>query len=987
MKATRLKHSVLLILFVIGSRVSLPARSIDLDRNKLKESIKEMLAEKLSEKILETVTVAEQKLRDDTYFNEILEDFRYLGIDPENTLFTTKILEIYNRYKQGYEKSRKEKAASPDEKKRHIRELLLRDLESTIMSSLDQPSQEIIEGLSSLLKEGKEKISSINQAVAEVSASDVDTDITDILEKYGLSGDWVFRFKELETNIKSIRQKYGDYYRAYSIISEGMNSKNPGNKIHALFILGSEFGGKIPVLGKFVELYFTVGLAYLDACSRLSESIRNREQYCVGAGAHAQIEGWGEDLRSKIFSRSFPGSFSACPLGPSGIYRDIYKNMDQGQGNRLYFWITDKKRFLEGNPGQAGETDIHEIVKWLRKNRYPEKATSVEFLSRAYNTAPGFSAYRKKAEKLVEYIRSSIRFIDDRLGCCDQPAVKDLIMNRGGAGFISLLLANQKIDWPDIKKFNRHLAGEIVDRLIHWKFIRGNRDYLHRFEEMKGKLDRIQPVEINGYVRDAGGKFLENVNLTVFPESRIFNIPGSCLRLTTNESGVFGFFLLMDKDSSMELSLQARATYDASEKKNLLVMANQYPVYTLTLIMKSKVREKQGAVIQPGFVHLKIGQSVTFSVYESKPGGRQLDLSWLARWSPSRQFTAREKGSFTVEAEFPEGSPYAGERLTASISVNRTIRSIKIEPDRSTLRLNETCLFYATATYDDNTRGDITSEAVWNPGSRFTARKTGTFDITASLQGITGRRRITVEEPRPTGEEQENFLADPCTELENKFREALKAGNLAGAQLCLALAVNCDFYSSGFATLQLTRERQEENHDSLAAARDFCRELNANITTALQKKNFLLARSLLREGESRGCAIPAIIREAINSGLQDRPDKKEEKQPSRIQPAGEDLTGIWDTTGGWVIDIKKTGINTYSGILVRIYASKSTGLKRGEPVLKATRTGRDHYTLYIAYRIPAGKKWMKGSGILQGDRLTAGRRVWKRISSREVIRR
>ncbi|MCK4837136.1 MAG: hypothetical protein KAT17_10870, partial [Candidatus Aminicenantes bacterium] len=522
MEKKKCMTGILFILFLILFFNPGQAAPVGLNKNMLKESLKNMLVEKLTEKIFTGIIATEKKLRDATYFDEILADFKYFGIDPRNTTFTTKALEIYNKYKEAYEKNKALKSFGPENRKNYIRQLLRTDLENIIMGLLDQSSQDTINDLSALFKEGQDKINNLNKAAAEVTASDINTDITDILQKYGFDGDWVFRFKELETNIKLIKQKYGDYYRAFSIISEGMKAENPGKKIHALFILGSEFGGKIPVLGKFVELYFKVGLAYLDACNRLATCIRSREQFCVGIGAHAQIEGWGEDLRSKMFRKKFPGRFTACPIGPAGIYRDIYKNMDQGQGNKLYFWRKSKKHFLEGNPKHQGVVDIREMIKWLRKYRYFKRAASIGFISRAYNRSPGFSKYKAEAEKVALDIRTSILYLYNQLHLCCETTVKNLIMNRGGANYIKYLLTQQKIDWPEIKRFPKSLVNEIVDRLIYWKYIKGNRDYLFRLKNIQKNLDKMQPVEINGHVKDPRGRSMENIKVSVFPSDKIF---------------------------------------------------------------------------------------------------------------------------------------------------------------------------------------------------------------------------------------------------------------------------------------------------------------------------------------------------------------------------------------------------------------------------------------------------------------------------------
>lgn len=976
MKKTPFRTIILLVLFTLMFFSLNRADTINFNKNKLKETLKDMLVEKLTEKIFTGIVATEKKLRDATYFNEILDDFKYFGIDPRNTAFTTKTLEIYNKYKDAYEKDKALQKSKSEERKNYIRQMLRNDLENIILSSLDKSSQDIINDLSALLKEGQDKINNLNKAAKEVSASDINTDITDILQKYGFDGDWVFRFKELETNIKLIKQKYGDYYRAYSIISEGMKAKNPGKKIHALFILGSEFAGKIPVLGKFIELYFKVGLAYLDACNRLAKCIRSREQFCVGSGTHAQIEGLSEDLRSRMFRKKFPGGFTACPIGPAGIYRDIYKNMDQGQGNKIYFWRKSKKRYLEGNPRHQGVADVQEIIRWLRKNRYFKRTSSIEFVSRAYNRSPGFLKYKTDTEKLVKDIRQSILFIYNQLHLCGENKVKHLIMNRCGAGFIKYLLVQQNIEWPEIKRFPTYLKDEITNRLIYWKYIRGNRDFLYRLKNIKKNLDQIQPVEVNGYVRDPNGNARKNIKVWVSPTRNIFNIEGSCRRLVTNEFGVFGFYLLLEKNRSIELSLQARGQKDSSETKKLLVTANKQPVYTLTLIMKSEIEEKEGLIIEPKSINLKIGEHVTFSVYDMKPSGQKSDLSRLAKWEPSRQFTAQKKGKYSVTASFPKESPYAKKQVTASISVNKPIKFFKINPEEKTLKMNETVLFYATATYEDGTHGDITEEVNWKPDPRFTARSVGTFDISATYQGQTQKARIIVEEAHKEAEKDKKNETDTCAELEEKFYEALNAGNLVGAQMLLVTAFKCDFYSSAFATLQLATERREEQQIKTESKLDICRELNRKITTAVHKKDFLLAQSLVREAESSGCQIPGGIRKSIQNGFR---EKEEEKPSIQHRPVSQDLAGIWDTTGGIVINIKKTGVNTYSGILARNYGRKKFGIRIGEQVLRATRTGRNHYTVYIAYRIPKGKRWIKGSLTLQGNRAIAGRRRWKRI--------
>ena len=91
-------------------------KKLDIDKETFKKQISDAVVEKLFGNLHK---IPEDKLKDATYFNELVKDMAPLGIKLDETNFSDTALNIYNKYKEAIDSKK-----SPEEAKEEVKKLL-----------------------------------------------------------------------------------------------------------------------------------------------------------------------------------------------------------------------------------------------------------------------------------------------------------------------------------------------------------------------------------------------------------------------------------------------------------------------------------------------------------------------------------------------------------------------------------------------------------------------------------------------------------------------------------------------------------------------------------------------------------------------------------------------------------------------------------------------------------------------------------------------
>ena len=266
------------------------------------------------------------------------------------------------------------------------------------MAMLDEPSREIVDSLKGLYADGAARMKEIAEAGKAAADPELpEAEYAKILQKAGITGALIDDLEEIEVAYHGLKNMTADYLEAYNALETvvgALKSRDPGSKIETLFSLGAQYGGKMPVLGMFVQKYFEVAQEMIKACKGLGERIREREGNCVGGTTTGQIDtSLGGDPRNIQWMKQFP-DLEACPEGKKGIYLDIYK--DVKDGGSIFFWVDG--RYVAGLP-HGGIPDLQALIQWLRRNDHQSEAGDVAFLAKAYNIPPASSSGRRRSAR------------------------------------------------------------------------------------------------------------------------------------------------------------------------------------------------------------------------------------------------------------------------------------------------------------------------------------------------------------------------------------------------------------------------------------------------------------------------------------------------------------------------------------------------------------------------------------------------------------
>jgi uncharacterized protein YjdB len=142
-------------------------------------------------------------------------------------------------------------------------------------------------------------------------------------------------------------------------------------------------------------------------------------------------------------------------------------------------------------------------------------------------------------------------------------------------------------------------------------------------------------------------------------------------------------------------------------------------------------------------------QNLTSSVsWTSSPAS----VATVSNASPTKGLaTGVAAGKATITALFAEQQPGAA-TLTVT---NATLSSISVTPDTASISLGGTQQFTATGTFSDGTTENLTAQVTWtssevsvatiSPGGLASTAGTGQTTITATMNGVSGTAKLTVD--------------------------------------------------------------------------------------------------------------------------------------------------------------------------------------------------------------------------------------------------
>ena len=639
--------------------VSLPARPAELQLNpeQLKAFLQGKIAEKVEEAFMTSANTAEGAVRDATYFNEVLRDFEGLGL--EETHFAQTAVELYRGYLEALQKDKEEN--DPDARTNagdFLRDKVKSAVSTVLMSKLDEGSREIIGSLNDLWGDAQSRWKKITEA-KDYLEKHPEAETVQVLKNLGLSGTLIEDMEEIEVNFRGLQNMAANYIDAYNALSQvtgALRSSDPGSKIETLFSLGAQYGGKIPVLGMFVQKYFEVAQEMIKACKGLGARIREREGQCVGGTTTGQIDtSLGGDPRNVQWMKQFPGR-EACPEGKKGIYIDIYK--DVTDVDSIFFWVGG--RYIAGL-AHGGIPDLQALIQWLRRNGHQDKAADVAFLAKAYNIPPGFLQRQKDVREKALELQREVRRLADQL-LCEREATEEFLLKKMG---LRSVIEALEMDAGLVRSFP--FVDEIVDKVIEERLIKNSAAFHQRVVNALTRVQRTMAFHIQGRVTDARGKGIAGARIDVSPGRSVLD---DCSDQQADGKGYFRVTLI--KSPADALDVRVTATNDAgeSEEKTVAVSgaADEYPC-DISFAGEDQV---VSLVIQPAEKTLEIGESVSFSVFGVDQDGKTAKIpSGLVKWgnAPGGTFAAQRAGTYTVTAEYLKIS------ASAIITVEETARA------------------------------------------------------------------------------------------------------------------------------------------------------------------------------------------------------------------------------------------------------------------------------------------------------------------------
>jgi len=261
-------------------------------------------------------------------------------------------------------------------------------------------SLEIVDGLKALWASARERLENIGKAKRELEAAPPDTDYTDILRKYGLSGEWIDKLQHYEGQFDLLDKNYNIVDTARTIHGAFTAEKYSG-RLEGMFTLMEKFGGYlsdsnvpgVSLMGTLIEAYGQMAKEVLARANELEQLIRAREGFCIGMATHTLLND-----RSQALMAMEGEGVQACPLDEKApLLKDIYVQTDPQDETQLYFWLNDA--FVKGREKGGGEAGLRRARDFIREAadigfaEYVGKDSDMKTIIAVYNTPYGPEHY------------------------------------------------------------------------------------------------------------------------------------------------------------------------------------------------------------------------------------------------------------------------------------------------------------------------------------------------------------------------------------------------------------------------------------------------------------------------------------------------------------------------------------------------------------------------------------------------------------------
>ena len=559
------------------------------DRDKFTQQVLDNISNDISGRIQDAVKQGEQFVFKKSYINEMLEPYREFGVNPDDTNYFNEAYEVY-------QKAKADPQFSPSgHYTDKIKGMLQSKFENYAKSFVDKESIAIGQQLQSLYQSGKQKVTDLLNASQEIQQFDdadpeIDTKITNTLQKYGFDGPYVHLIEDLENIVGQVNNQIKEPVEAITIIVQAAASKDPTYKIEALFNLGSKFSNKIPIIGELVTHLFDMGKEVLNAAKRLGNTLeQNFGQGCISNAGEFN----SKVAKKQAFYQAFPHVNYACPMNQSrnaGIYRSIYVNA--ANQNELFFYINNKWQGGKVDRTHSGADDIFGLVQWLRTNGHADKAVDLKFIYAAYQKPIGFRHYQQQVSEKLQTIRRLTTEHYNRISHCEDNRLKGFFMQEMGLDWLGRLMSNHGgFRWEDARNFTAFQLQEIQTQMIHNRYISRHQPNLNHLDLMIEKLKANVPVHVFGKVQTIRGKILPGANIDVAGTMTLLDLGPSCQKMTTDQFGKFGFYLRLA--SGPGKSGRFTASSSAGTQSESMELYASSPAFELNFFLPDTDQQQQ----------------------------------------------------------------------------------------------------------------------------------------------------------------------------------------------------------------------------------------------------------------------------------------------------------------------------------------------------------------------------------------------------------
>jgi hypothetical protein len=114
--------SGLMILMLWFPLTGLSSQNLGIDEATLKKKLTDVAVEKIFNGISDA---SEEQLKSVTYFNDLVRDLKPFGVELDKTNFNSTARDIYNKYKEAYEKEK-----DPAKAKQALKDMLKGDIKN-----------------------------------------------------------------------------------------------------------------------------------------------------------------------------------------------------------------------------------------------------------------------------------------------------------------------------------------------------------------------------------------------------------------------------------------------------------------------------------------------------------------------------------------------------------------------------------------------------------------------------------------------------------------------------------------------------------------------------------------------------------------------------------------------------------------------------------------------------------------------------------------